>query len=122
MEINCDFSELENLRQKMGAEITNLSIDTEITSEVRNISFELKKGLEIDISQLDIIGGVYSFQGEQLVVHIYETYKEKGHVVGFKFEANYEAIKKSNIVFVQRSFLQQSTIKILDDIIKFKKK
>jgi len=117
MEINCDFSELENLRQKMGAEITNLSIDTEITSEVRNISFELKKGLEIDISQLDIIGGVYSFQGEQLVVHIYETYKEKGHVVGFKFEANYEAIKKSNIVFVQRSFLQQSTIKILDDII-----
>jgi hypothetical protein len=51
-----------------------------------------------------------------------QIYKEKGHVVGFKFEANYEAIKKSNIVFVQRSFLQQSTIKILDDIIKFKKK
>ena len=81
MEINCDFSELENLRQKMGAEITNLFIDTEVTSEVRNISFELKKGLEIDIAQLDIVGGVYSFQGEQLVVHIYETYKEKGHVV-----------------------------------------
>ena len=81
MKINCDFSELENLRLMMGAEKTNFSIDTENTREARNISFELKKGLEIDISQLDIVGGVYSFQGEQLVVHIYETYKEKGHVV-----------------------------------------
>ena len=81
MKINYDFSELENLRQMMGADITNFSIDTENTREIRNISFELNKGLEIDISQLDIVGGVYSFKGEQLVVHIYETRKEKGHVV-----------------------------------------
>lgn len=51
-----------------------------------------------------------------------QIFKEKGHVINFKFEANYEAIKKSNIAFVQRSFLQESTIKILDDIIKSRKK
>jgi hypothetical protein len=81
MKINYDFSELEILRQIMGADMANFSIDTENTRETRSISFELKKGLEIDISQLDIVGGVYSFKGEQLVVHIYETRKEKGSVI-----------------------------------------
>ena len=80
MKIDFGFPEFENLRKMMGADITNFSIDTENAREIRNISFELNKGLEIDISQLDIVGGVYSFKGEQLVVHIYETYKEKGYV------------------------------------------
>ena len=76
MEINCDFSGLEELRKLMGADKTQFSIDSGNTREISNISFQLNKGLEIDISKLEIVGGVYSFKGEQLVVHIYETYKE----------------------------------------------
>ena len=80
MKIDFDFSELEELRKIMGAEVAQFSIDRKNMNEISNVSFELNKGLEIDISQLEIVGGVYSFKGEQLVVHIYETYKEKEHV------------------------------------------
>ena len=80
MKIDFDFSELEELRKIMGAEVAQFSIDRKNMNEISNVSFELNKGLEIDISQLEIVGGVYSFKGEQLVVHIYETYKEKEYV------------------------------------------
>ncbi|SVD75905.1 uncharacterized protein METZ01_LOCUS428759, partial [marine metagenome] len=81
MKIDFNFSELEELRKIMGADLAQFSIDRKNLRGISNISFELNKGLEIDISQLEIVGGVYSFKGEQLVVHIYETYKEKEHVL-----------------------------------------
>jgi len=80
MKIDFGFPELEEMRQIMGADLIPFSIDSGNLREISDISFELNKGLEIDISQLEIIGGVYSFKGEQLVVHIYETYKEKEYV------------------------------------------
>jgi len=80
MKINFNFSELENLRKIMGAEVAQFSVDRGYMNEISNVSFELNKGLEIDISQLEIVGGVYSFKGEQLVVHIYHTFREKEHV------------------------------------------
>ena len=80
MKIDFDFSELEELRIIMGADVAQFSIDRKNMNEISNVSFELNKGLEIDISQLEIVGGVYSFKGEQLVVHIYDTYKEKEYV------------------------------------------
>ena len=80
MKIDFGFPELEELRQIMVADLIPFSIDSRNLREISDISFELNKGLEIDISQLEIVGGVYSFKGEQLVVHIYETYKEKEYV------------------------------------------
>ncbi len=80
MKINFNFSELENLRKLMGAELAHFSVDREYMNEISNVSFELNKGLEIDISQLEIVGGVYSFKGEQLVVYIYHTFHEKEYV------------------------------------------
>jgi hypothetical protein len=77
MKIDFGFPELEELRQIMVADLIPFSIDSRNLREISDITFELNKGLEIDISQLEIVGGVYSFKGEQLVVHIYETYKEK---------------------------------------------
>ena len=80
MKIDFGFPKLEELRQIMVADLIPFSIDSRNLREISDISFELNKGLEIDISQLEIVGGVYSFKGEQLVVHIYETYKEKEYV------------------------------------------
>ena len=64
----------------MGADLAHFSVDRGNIKEISNVSFELNKGLEIDISQLEIVGGVYSFKGEQLVVYIYHTFLEKGYV------------------------------------------
>ena len=80
MKINFNFSELDNLRKIMGADLAQFSVDRGNIKEISNVSFELNKGLEIDISQLEIVGGVYSFKGEQLVVYIYHTFLEKEYV------------------------------------------
>ena len=74
------FPELEELRQIMVADLIPFSRDSRNLREISDISLELNKGLEIDISQHEIVGGLYSFKREQLVVHIYETYKEKEYV------------------------------------------
>lgn len=81
MEIKVDFSELENIRKKMGAVLVPFTIDREPLKPVSDISIRLYEGLEINISQLEIVGGVYSFKGEQLLIFIYETRKEKEYVI-----------------------------------------
>ena len=77
MEIKVDFTELDDLRKKMGAEVVPFTIDRESLNSFDDIKIKLNEGLEINISQLEIVGGVYSFKGEQLLIYIYETRKIK---------------------------------------------
>ena len=81
MEIKVGFPELEDLRKKMGAEVVAFTIDHKPIKSVDDIKIKLNEGLEINISQLEIVGGVYSFKGEQLLIFIYETRKEKEYVI-----------------------------------------
>ena len=43
-----------------------------------------------------------------------QIYKEKGHIVGFKFEANYEAIKKATLCLCSGLFCNVKKIFLFD--------
>jgi len=75
-EFKVDFSELDRLLNLMGGSKVDFKLPDSIKlPEIVDISIKLEEGLEIDITKLEIVGGVYSYEGEQLVVHIYRTYK-----------------------------------------------
>ena len=80
MELKSNFPIFDELLSKMGGTKIDWNISDIGLSEIEDISIELEIGLEIDISKLEIVGGVYSYKGEQLVVYIYETRDEKDYI------------------------------------------
>jgi len=80
MKIDVSYNYFDTLLEKMGGDKIQWSLSDINLSEINDISIELERGLEIDISKLEIVGGVYSYEGEQLVVHIYDTFKIKDSV------------------------------------------
>ena len=80
MELKSNFHIFDELLSKMGGTKIDWNISDIGLSDIEDISIELEKGLEIDISKLEIVGGVYSYKGEQLVVYIYETRDEKDYI------------------------------------------
>ena len=81
MKLSIDFSDLQELAEKMEAEPVQWTLDKKSLPEIVDISIELEKGIEIDITKLEIIGGVFSFEGQQLVIYIYDTSNEKEQVL-----------------------------------------
>ena len=81
MKLSIDFSDLQELAEKMEAKPVQWILDKKSLPEIVDISIELEKGIEIDITKLEIIGGVFSFEGQQLVIYIYDTSNEKEQVL-----------------------------------------
>ncbi|MGI9549516.1 MAG: hypothetical protein ACR2M7_06060 [Bdellovibrionales bacterium] len=94
MELDIDFSPLEKLREKIGAERKDLPLAPPIEDYNREILEKLKKGIEIDVSDITYAGPFLTCEDAQVVLHIKDTRQTLAEVRNDKHNA-----KKFHIVW-----------------------
>lgn len=74
MKIDLKFPHLDRLRQKMGAPLSEWTLNGGGLSPRKKLLEELEKGVEIDLSEVSgDLGGLLTYKGEQVILYIKDT-------------------------------------------------
>ena len=74
MKLSDEFKELEALRKRMGAGLSNWNINSSNLDPRQQLLVELKKGIEIDLAEVEVgAGRLLTYKGEQVILYIKDT-------------------------------------------------
>jgi hypothetical protein len=70
MKIDVSFSMLDRVRLAIGANLIEWNVELSELDELRDIKFKLKKGIELEYTEVDQGHGLFAYKGQQVVLYI----------------------------------------------------